>query len=427
MLYNRAMKTIAKISLEADGIGKQRLLQTMEAFNAACDDIAVVCFKEHSASKFSIQKLVYHDIRKKHNLSAQLCIRAISKTCEAYKRDKNVQPKFRKYGSITYDVRILTFKGLNSDFPQVSLTTLDGRRSYEVSIRAYFASRTDRINGQVDLVYRGDKFFLYATCDMPEGTPIEPDDVLGVDMGVVNIAVDSTRVAKRQSSLSRKTVIGFICRICGEDKSPDKYNVDVKMRTGYSSNCRDCCKKIGLNHYYKNHQLISERRKRLYHADPQKYIEQRVKSQARYPEKALERARAYRLKRPGFSKIINHTRRARMIAAPGVFTNEDIQKIFHRQRGRCFWCDEKTGQKFVVDHVIPVARGGANYPENLVVSCRSCNSRKSNKYPTEWFYGPTGRSEYIEKIRSRFVRKAGQVRRYTPGSRQHQFTQRKKS
>ena len=212
------MKTIAKISLEADGIGKQRLLQTMEAFNAACDDIAVVCFKEHSASKFSIQKLVYHDIRKKHNLSAQLCIRAISKTCEAYKRDKSIQPKFRKYGSITYDVRILTFKGLNSDFPQVSLTTLDGRRSYEVSIRAYFASRIDRINGQVDLVYRDDKFFLYATCDMPEGTPIEPDDVLGVDMGVVNIAVDSTgkvfsnkkveqarvRICRHQAKLQRK-------------------------------------------------------------------------------------------------------------------------------------------------------------------------------------------------------------------------------
>jgi len=186
------MKTIAKIDMKADGSGKKRLLDTMESFNAACDDIAAVCFQEHSASKFRIQKLVYHDIREKHGLSAQLVIRAIAKTCEAYKRDKNIQPKFKEHGSITYDARILTFKGLNTEFAQVSLTTLDGRRNYEVNVRAYFAGRTDRINGQVDLVYRDGKFSLYATCDMPEDTPIEPDDVLGIDLGVVNVAVDST-------------------------------------------------------------------------------------------------------------------------------------------------------------------------------------------------------------------------------------------
>jgi IS605 OrfB family transposase len=216
--YNTVMKTIAKIDLKADGSGKKRLLDTMEAFNAACDDIAATCFKEKSASKFLIQQLVYHDIREKYGLSAQLVIRAIAKTCEAYKRDKSIQPKFRKHGSITYDARILTFKGLGTEFPQVSLTTLDGRRSYEINVRAYFAGRTDRINGQVDLVYRDGKFFLYATCDMPEDTPIEPDDVLGVDLGVVNIATDSTgevfsnekveqarvRIHKHRGKLQRK-------------------------------------------------------------------------------------------------------------------------------------------------------------------------------------------------------------------------------
>jgi putative transposase len=212
------MKTIAKIDLKAEGSGKKRLIDTMEAFNAACDDIAATCFKQKSASKFLIQKIVYHDIREKHGLSAQLVIRAISKTCEAYKRDKSIQPKFKKHGSITYDARILTFKGLGTDFPQVSLTTLEGRTTYEVAVRAYFASRTDRINGQVDLVYRDGKFFLYATCDMPEDTPIEPEDVLGIDLGVINICVDSTgetfsnqkvelnrvRIHKHRAKLQRK-------------------------------------------------------------------------------------------------------------------------------------------------------------------------------------------------------------------------------
>ena len=180
------------MNLLTDENGSKRLLATMEAFNAACDEIAQTCFTQQSASKYTIQTLVYHTIREKYSLSAQMTIRAIAKTCEAFKLNKKVQPKFKKHGSITYDSRILTFKGLHLPHPQVSLTTLEGRQLFNLSICAYFAARTSRVQGQVDLVYRDGKFFLYATCDMPEGTPLEPDDVLGVDLGVVNIAVDNT-------------------------------------------------------------------------------------------------------------------------------------------------------------------------------------------------------------------------------------------
>lgn len=177
--------------LLVDEDGSKRLLDTMEAFNAACNEIAETCFAEQTASKYTIQSLVYHNIREKYGLSAQLTIRAIAKTCEAYKINKAVKPTFKKHGSITYDSRILTFKGLHLQHPQVSITTLEGRQLYNLNICAYFAGRTNRVQGQVDLVYRKGKFFLYATCDMPEDTHLEPDDVLGVDLGVKNIAVDS--------------------------------------------------------------------------------------------------------------------------------------------------------------------------------------------------------------------------------------------
>jgi predicted transposase len=98
------MKTIVKIKLLTDEIGKKRLLDTMEAFNQACDYIAITCFEQQSASKFKIQKLVYHDVREKFGLSAQLTIRAIAKTCDAYKLNKKVKCEFKKHGSITYTV-----------------------------------------------------------------------------------------------------------------------------------------------------------------------------------------------------------------------------------------------------------------------------------------------------------------------------------
>jgi hypothetical protein len=128
--------------------------------------------------------MVYHHIRKKHGLSAQLAIRAIAKTCEAYKLNKKKQSKFKKYGVITYDDRILTFKRPHEpQHPQVNITILEGRNLYNIHIRNYFASRMNRIKGQTDFVYQNGKFYLYTTCDMPEDTPIETNDFLGVNLG----------------------------------------------------------------------------------------------------------------------------------------------------------------------------------------------------------------------------------------------------
>ncbi len=46
----------------------------------------------------------------------------------------------------------------------------------------------------------------------------------------------------------------------------------------------------------------------------------------------------------------------------------------------CFYCGEDCSDGPTVDHVVPVCRGGALYEKsNLVVSCRSCNSRKGGK------------------------------------------------
>src|SRR5260221_7471767 len=85
------------------------LLRTLEAFNAACNDIAGTAFEHRIANKMELQQLVYYDIRQRFGLSAQMCIRAISKVAEAYKRDREKRPSFRPHGAMTYDEPILSF------------------------------------------------------------------------------------------------------------------------------------------------------------------------------------------------------------------------------------------------------------------------------------------------------------------------------
>jgi IS605 OrfB family transposase len=163
------------------------LLATMERFNLACDWIAEAAFRDRCANKVVLQKSVYYPVRERFGLSAQLTIRAISKVVEAYKRDKGVQPRFRRHGAVPYDERIMSWKGVEA----VSLLALGGRQVMPVRFGAYQAARLDRRRGQADLVYRDGVFYLYVTIDTPEPPVGEVEDYLGIDLGIVNLATDS--------------------------------------------------------------------------------------------------------------------------------------------------------------------------------------------------------------------------------------------
>lgn len=175
------------------------LLAVMERVNACCDWLGAVAFREHCANKIALQKLTYYEARARFGLSSQLTIRAISKTVEAYKRDKRIQPRFKTHGAVPYDQRIMSWKGIEA----VSLVTLSGRVVVPIRFGAYQAARLDRIRGQADLVYRDGTFFLYATLDVPDPTPTEPDDYLGIDLGIVNLAVDSDGVVYSGEAVER--------------------------------------------------------------------------------------------------------------------------------------------------------------------------------------------------------------------------------
>lgn len=182
------MKTTVKIKLSPSKEQYQILLKTLEAFNAACNYIAETAFAEKTANKYALQKLLYHDVKKRFGLSAQLVIRAISKVSEAYKRNKKIKPSFKPHGAVIYDSRIMSFRGIEA----VSLSTIEGRQVIPMLIRDYFKPRMDRVKGQADLVLVDGVFYLFATCDLPEATPINPIGFIGCDMGIVNVATLST-------------------------------------------------------------------------------------------------------------------------------------------------------------------------------------------------------------------------------------------
>lgn len=174
------MKQTIAVKLEPTAEQSQQLRETMEAFNRGCDYVASVAFQKRLANKIAIQRFVYGALRSESGLSAQMAIRAIAKTIEAYKRDRDIHPTFAPHGAMVLDDRLMSFKGLS----HVSLLTLGGRILVPMHYGAYQAARLDRAKGQADLILRGGIFYLYLTIDLPSAPPIEPVGVLGVDLAV---------------------------------------------------------------------------------------------------------------------------------------------------------------------------------------------------------------------------------------------------
>ena len=61
-----------------------------------------------------------------------------------------------------------------------------------MTIGKYFKILFERIRGQCDLVRKNRLFYLMVAVEVPEEPVTEHDDIIGIDMGISNIAFDST-------------------------------------------------------------------------------------------------------------------------------------------------------------------------------------------------------------------------------------------
>lgn len=54
-------------------------------------------------------------------------------------------------------------------------------------------------------------------------------------------------------------------------------------------------------------------------------------------------------------------------------------------QGVCHYCGRHCArEELTMDHVVPLARGGRSSKANLVACCKSCNSAKKSRLPSEW-------------------------------------------
>ena len=182
------MKLTIQLKLLPTPTQSDTLLRTLAAANAACDYISQVAWESRTFSKFALQKECYQDVRAMFGLTAQMVIRALAKVGDAYKLDTETRRSFRPTSAIAYDDRILSFAMPDSS---VSIWTLDKRQSIPFVCGERQKALLPFRCGETDLAFVGGNWYLFATCEIDAPDPMDVEGVLGIDLGVTNIAVDS--------------------------------------------------------------------------------------------------------------------------------------------------------------------------------------------------------------------------------------------
>jgi putative transposase len=185
-VYNRRVRLTVQLKLVTTPEDHTALLATLERANDAANAISETAWQMRTFGQFALQKATYYDIKARFGLTAQLVVRVTAKVVDAYKLDRGRLRVFRRHGSIAYDDRILRYGG-----DRVSIWTVEGRRQIpfvcDERARKLLAFR----QGESDLVLRDGHWYLFATVNVEEPPEGEIEEVIGVDLGVVNIAVDS--------------------------------------------------------------------------------------------------------------------------------------------------------------------------------------------------------------------------------------------
>lgn len=152
----------------------------------------------------------------------------------------------------------------------------------------------------------------------------------------------------------------------------DNRDEALATQRSWRANNLDKARKYQNDFYARNRESERKRLQEYYEKNPNK----RKEANARIEE--------WRRRNREQSRSYVRNRRAKLKSSGGTHNGEDIKRLISGQKGCCWWCGRKIPLgRHHVDHRIPIARGGSNGPENLVISCAPCNHKKSSKMPWE--------------------------------------------
>ena len=136
--------------------------------------------------------------------------------------------------------------------------------------------------------------------------------------------------------------------------------------------------------YYAEHKEHLAKHNAEYYAEHKEQLaKQKAEYYAEHKEQIAKRDAEYNAAHPEKNAFYRNRRRSRKLNASGndYITSELIESRWNYYGRTCYLCGEPAT---ATDHVIPLAKGGSQYPANLRPICTSCNSSKRDKWPYDF-------------------------------------------
>lgn len=183
-------------------------------------------------------------------------------------------------------------------------------------------------------------------------------------------------ISKKQAKLEGASTY-FTGRPCKHGHTVERY-----VSNGHCKECIDRRHKQWRKAHPEKTNAISQRWKEK---NRDALTEYRKRYRAKFPEKHAKDAVEYRKRHIPEVRALSRNYKAKMRAAEGHHSGEDIEAMLSDQDGRCKACDgDLSNLGFHVDHIQPLSKGGSNWPSNLQLLCPACNLSKGDKDFTEW-------------------------------------------
>ena len=184
------------------------------------------------------------------------------------------------------------------------------------------------------------------------------------------------------------------CSKCGieKDLALGDFAKRKSSKDGYDSHCKDCRKEYDAKRYpsIREDMLVH---KKEYYSDNCEYLKNYyLDYYAKNKEKCNNAEKEWRKNNPDKRAIITERRRTRERNLSSTLALDEWTEIKSHFNNACAYCgiDEEShlkenGELLHQEHVIPLIKGGGYDKGNIIPSCRSCNSSKSNKDFCEWY------------------------------------------
>ena len=184
------------------------------------------------------------------------------------------------------------------------------------------------------------------------------------------------------------------CSKCGTEKELNIQNFHKKNTGigGFASQCKACKREYDQQRYSRNREKISQAKATYYQNNKATLRKSQLAYYYANREKCRHASNRWQRENPIRRRMTCEKSRSLKQGGAATLSENEWAMILEEFHNSCAYCGitekeslTKYGELLHQEHVIPLSIGGPYSLGNVVPSCRSCNSSKTNHDFVDWY------------------------------------------